>query len=296
MPASAVFMVRPAVCYSNPQTAESNSFQNQALVPDIAEVLEEFDRVVHLLRDEGIEVYVYQDIEEPQKPDAIFPNNWLGMHQDGIRVYYPMEAANRRIENNEQVRAFLDLQIPAKEILDFSHHEQTGEFLEGTGSMIFDYLNQRVFASQSSRTHKHLFIEMASLLGFEPIWFEAHDIQGKPYYHTNVMLSIGTQYALVCAEAISPSQRQMVLDALKHPQRSIIELSPQQVSAFAGNVLELSNVHNERVIAISETALNALDAVQLAVLSRSGLLLPISIPVIEKTGGGSIRCMLAEVY
>lgn len=296
MPASAVFMVRPAVCYSNPQTAESNSFQNQAQVPDIAVVLEEFDRVVSMLRDEGIDVHIYQDAEEPPKPDAIFPNNWLGMHQDGVRVYYPMEAANRRIENNEHVRAFLDRIIPAKKIIDFSHHEKNGEFLEGTGSMIFDYLNQRVFASQSSRTHKHLFIEMASLLGFEPIWFESHDIQSKPYYHTNVMLSIGTQYALVCAEAIPSSQRQMVLDALKHPQRSIIELSRQQVAAFAGNVLELTNMQNESIIAISETALNALDEMQLAVLSRSGLILPVSIPVIEKTGGGSIRCMLAEVY
>jgi hypothetical protein len=296
MPASSVFMVRPAVCYSNPLTAESNSFQDQTMAPDIALVLEEFDRVVHVLRDEGIEVHVYQDSEDPQKPDAIFPNNWLGMHQGGVRVYYPMEAINRRIENNEKVRAFLDFTIPAKKIIDFSHHEERGEFLEGTGSMIFDYLNHRVFACKSSRTDKKLFNEIALLLGFEPIWFEAHDIHGKAYYHTNVMLSIGTQYALVCAEAIEPSQRQNVLDALKHPQRSIIELSRQQVSAFAGNVLELSNTHNEKIIAISETALNALDEMQLAVLSRSGLLLPVSIPVIEKTGGGSIRCMLAEVY
>lgn len=296
MPASAVFMVRPAVCYSNPQTASSNTFQNHDSVPDINIVWEEFDRVVSVLQAEGIEVHVYQDTAEPQKPDAIFPNNWLGIHQAGFRIYYPMEADNRRIENNEEVRAFLDRNIPAKKTLDFSHHEQNGEFLEGTGSMIFDYLNQRVFAAQSSRTHKRLFIEVASLLGFDTIWFEAHDTKGKPYYHTNVILSIGTQYALVCTEAIAPSQRQVVLDALKHPQRSIIELSQQQVLAFAGNVLELSNMHNESIIVISETALNSLDEMQLAVLARSGLLLPVSIPVIEKTGGGSIRCMLAEVY
>jgi hypothetical protein len=297
MPASSVFMVRPAVCYSNPQTADSNSFQTESFAaPDISVVCEEFDRVVGLLESEGIDVHVYQDTAEPEKPDAIFPNNWLGIHKNGYRIYYPMEAINRRIENNEQVRKFLDSHIPAKKIFDFSHHEESGQFLEGTGSMIFDYLNNRVFASQSSRTHKNLFMEIASLLGFEPIWFNAHDTNGKAYYHTNVILSIGTQYALLCTEAIEPIQRQMVLDALSHPQRSIIELSRSQVAAFAGNVLELSNMHNERIIAISETALNSLNESQLAVLSRSGLLLPVSIPVIEKVGGGSIRCMLAEVY
>jgi hypothetical protein len=251
-----VFMVRPAAFGYNAETAATNGFQ---------------------------------------RPDAVFPNNWVGLHDHGIRVYYPMLAKNRRQERNHEVIAFLDEQLPAKQIRDYTAYEIQDLAMEGTGSLIFDYLNKRVFASVSPRTEPEIMQKISNDLGFEPILFDAFDMNGHAYYHTNVILSIGTKYALICADAIPEDQREKVLESLSYPERTIIPITRQQVDAFAGNVLEISNSNDELLIVISQTAVDSLRDEQIAVLQRSGLLLIANIPVIESIGGGGVRCMLAEI-
>lgn len=289
-------MVRPAVFYSNPETAASNAFQQTgAVVPNLETVLAEFDNLVFALRNEGIQVHVYQDTAPPEKPDAVFPNNWLGLHENAIRVYYAMEASNRRIEKNTDVCAFLDQMLPAKEIIDISEASERGVFLEGTGSLIFDYLTKRVFASRSSRTDENLARRIADKLGFEAVVFDACDVNGNAYYHTNVILSIGTRYAIICSESIPAEQRSTVIERLVYEGRTLIEIAREQVNEFAGNVLELRNSIDELLIVISERALECLHESQLAILQRAGFITPIAIPSIETFGGGSVRCMLAEI-
>jgi hypothetical protein len=292
-----VFMVRPAAFGFNPETAETNAFQQTEIVVDnlVETALEEFDLLVYQLKQEGIDVLVYQDTQLPEKPDAVFPNNWVGLHDQGIRVYYPMLAKNRRLERSPEVISFLDTHLPANKIHDYSHFEQQDLAMEGTGSLIFDHLNKRVFASKSPRTQPEIMLQVSHDLGYEPILFDAFDANGNEYYHTNVILSIGTKYALVCAESIPEPEREKVLESLKFPDRTIIPITRQQVNAFAGNVLEVSNTDDETLIVISRTAIDSLHDEQIAVLQRSGLLLIAEIPVIEKVGGGSVRCMLAEI-
>jgi len=289
-------MVRPAVFYSNPETSESNAFQQSGSVnPDLDVVLAEFDEVVFALRNEGVLVHVYQDVSPPNRPDAVFPNNWLGMHDNGVRVYYAMEAPNRRIEKNASVCDFLNQIAPATEVLDISDEAERGIFLEGTGSLIFDYLTKRVFASRSSRTDENLARHIAEKLGFEAVVFDALDANGNAYYHTNVILSIGTRYAILCAESIPPNQRSIITTKLACEGRTLIEISREQVIAFAGNVLELRNSLDELLIVISAPALECLTESQLLALQHAGYITPVSIPTIETYGGGSVRCMLAEI-
>ena len=292
-----VFMVRPAAFGFNAETAETNGFQKpETPVENPSEkAQEEFDQLVYQLQQEGASVLVYQDTLQPEKPDAIFPNNWVGLHDHGIRVYYPMLAKNRRLERNTDVIAFLDANLPAKQTRDYSIFESQDQAMEGTGSLIFDYLNKRVFASVSPRTQPEIMLKISNDLGFEPILFDAFDANNQAYYHTNVILSIGTKYALICTEAIPEDQREKVLESLKFPGRTIIPITRQQVDAFAGNVLEISNSDDELLIVISQTAVDSLRDEQIAVLQRSGLLLIANIPVIESIGGGGVRCMLAEI-
>lgn len=289
-------MVRPAVFYSNPETASSNSFQTGTdASPDFELVLAEFDALVFALQNEGVNVYVFHDLSLPPKPDAIFPNNWVGIHHDRMRVYYAMEARNRRIEKNNAVCTYLDQIAPAKEILDISDAAEKSMYLEGTGSLVFDYLTKRVFASRSSRTDEKLTHKIAEHLGFEPVLFDALDSNGKPYYHTNVILSIGTRYAILCSESIPHNEREKVISQLAFDERTLIEISREQVNAFAGNVLELRNSLDELLIVISSRALEVLSEAQLLALQQAGYITPVSIPTIEKYGGGSVRCMLAEI-
>jgi len=292
-----VFMVRPAAFGYNAETAATNGFQRTGVeVENPSELAqEEFDQLVFQLQQEGANVLVYQDSLQPEKPDAVFPNNWVGLHDHGIRVYYPMLAKNRRQERNHEVIAFLDEQLPAKQIRDYTAYEIQDLAMEGTGSLIFDYLNKRVFASVSPRTEPEIMLKISNDLGFEPILFDAFDMNDHAYYHTNVILSIGTKYALICADAIPEDQREKVLESLSYPERTIIPITRQQVDAFAGNVLEISNSNDELLIVISQTAVDSLRDEQIAVLQRSGLLLIANIPVIESIGGGGVRCMLAEI-
>ena len=292
-----VLMIRPACFNFNKETAQSNAFQKTSNIDNPNDLaLQEFDAMVSILRAEGVNVWVEEDSILPEKPDAIFPNNLLGIHPGKQIILYPMAATNRRLERDPQLISRIQTQLSGYSISDFSLSELDGEFLEGTGSLIFDHIQKRVFASRSIRTNETKALEIAEMLQFEPVIFDAIDEYSNAYYHTNVVLCIGTHFAIVCSESIPEFDRNRVIKALSENGRALLHITREQVSAFAGNVLELKNSSDETLIVLSSTAMNSLKPSELAFLQQFGLLLPIEIPFIEQTGGGSVRCMMAEVF
>jgi hypothetical protein len=292
-----VLMIRPASFKYNVETAHSNTFQKAPSTENPNDLaLQEFDAMVSILRAEGVNVWVEDDSISPEKPDAIFPNNWIGIHPGKQLILYPMSAENRRLERDPQLISRIQSQLPGYSITDFSLSEIDGEFLEGTGSLVFDHIQKRVFASRSDRTHEKKVLEIAEMLHFEPLIFDAIDENSHAYYHTNVVLCIGTNFAIVCSESIPEDDRNRVIEALSENGRALLHITREQVSAFAGNVLEVKNSSDETLIVLSSSAMNVLAPSELAFLQQFGLLLPIDIPFIEQTGGGSVRCMMAEVF
>ncbi len=299
--ASMVLMIRPVRFESNPQTAESNRFQED---PDAtpgeqqAAAICEFDGLVDALRDAGVQVIVVDDTPTPHTPDSIFPNNWITTHADGRVVLYPMEAENRRDERRSDVIDRLhDAGYQVNEIVDLSAHEDAGRFLEGTGSMVLDRSNRIAYACVSSRTHIDALGDFAQRMDYEIVSFDAVDSDGVPIYHTNVMMSLGEEFAVICADAIPrDEQREAVLRRLRETGHDIVSLSYDQLHAFAGNLLELANADGQHVIAMSEQALRSLDDDQVARLRGYGRLVSAPIDSIEQSAGGSVRCMLAEVH
>jgi hypothetical protein len=300
--ASTVLMIRPAHFQSNPQTAASNRFQETSSslpAEQHARALREFDGLVARLRDAGIEVLVVDDLEEVHTPDAIFPNNWISMHADGRIVLYPMEAENRRAERRVDIIDYLDNQCGRKvaEVVDLSFHELDGHFLEGTGSMVLDRTNRVAYACLSSRTHLAPLGDFAQRLDYDVVAFDAVDRRGAPIYHTNVLMNIGEQIAVICAAAIPrDDQREGVLARLRDTAHRVVELDYAQLDAFAGNMLELRNKDGDRVIAMSQQARESLQDDQLELLAGNGRIVAAPIDNIESAAGGSVRCMLAEVH
>ena len=292
-----VLMICPASFKYNIETAQSNAFQKATNIQNSNDLaLQEFDSMVAILRAEGVNVWVEEDSIFPEKPDAIFPNNWLGIHPGKQIILYPMAAENRRLERDPQLISRIQSQLPGYSMNDFSVSERDGEYLEGTGSLIFDHIQKRVFASRSNRTHEKKVIEIAEMLNFKPVIFDAIDADSHAYYHTNVVLCIGTHFGIVCSESIPENDRYRVIEALSENGRALLHITREQVTSFAGNVLELRNSSDETLIVLSSSAMNALAPSELAFLQQFGLLLPIDISFIEQTGGGSVRCMMAEVF
>jgi hypothetical protein len=263
----------------------------------------EFDRFVTALRAEGVNVLVVEDVAPPSRPDAIFPNNWISTHTGGIQVLYPMEARNRRIERRDDIIAAIESQagFRAQRRIDLTQHEAEGRFLEGTGSLVLDHMQRRAYACRSTRTDAGLVREWAQLLGYEPMVFSANDAAGRPYYHTNVMLSIGTRFAIVAAETIADGERAAVLEALGASGRRVITISAAAAAEFAANVLELATwdeaLGDSSLLVMSQRARAAFTAQQLQVLSAAvDTVLAVPIPTIEQVGGGGTRCMLAEIF
>ena len=217
-----VLMIRPACFNFNMETAQSNAFQK---APNIEnpndQALKEFDAMVSILRAEGVNVWVEEDGIFPEKPDAIFPNNWLGIHPGKQIILYPMAAENRRLERDPQLISRIQSQLPGYSMTDFTLSERDGEFLEGTGSLIFDHIQKRVFASRSNRTHEKKVLEIAEKLNFEPVIFDAYDTDSKAFYHTNVVLCIGTHFGIVCSESIPENDRNRVVEELSENGRSL---------------------------------------------------------------------------
>lgn len=303
--AEAVLLIRPASFGYNPETAATNKFQKQATGAgnEITAARREFDGLAGALVGDGVRVCIVEDTVEPPKPDAVFPNNWVSFHEDGTVVLYPMQPASRRRERRREI---LDevadrLGFKISRVLDLTAHEGHGRYLEGTGSLVLDHTERVAYACIAPRTHPEVVAEWGKELGYEPVVFSAVDRTGVPIYHTNVLMCIGETAIIVGAEAIVPADRGRVLERLRATGREIIEIGHQEIEHFAGNMLELGTwdeaLGDYRVLVMSETARHALSPQAFARLSAcTDEVLAVPIPTIERLGGGSVRCMLAEVF
>jgi hypothetical protein len=300
--ADAVLMVRPASFGWNPQTQASNRFQRDepGLASDANDrARAEFDALVQQLRGAGVTVTVADDAATPVCPDAIFPNNWVSLHADGTVVLYPMLARNRRLERRlEMIASLAAERLRAVErLLDLTQHESHGRYLEGTGSIVFDHARRIAYACLSPRTHQEPLAELCDELGYQPCTFTATDTAGVPIYHTNVMLSVGSRCTVVAAGAIDLHDRERVLSSLAAAGRHVEIIDAAQMAGFAGNVLELRTANAGSALVMSATAHAAFGPAALARLeSTVDRIVTAPIPTIETLGGGSVRCMLAEVF
>ena len=299
-------MVRPKAFGYNPETAHTNRFQR--LPPEGAGdagalAREEFAALARALESEGVTVCCVQDSARPVKPDAVFPNNWVSFHQDGTVVLYPMQSASRRFERRPELieTAIGELGFRVSHLLDLSWFEGEGKYLEGTGSLVLDNVARVAYACLSPRTHPEVLAEWSEALGYEVVTFSAVDRAGVPLYHTNVLLCIGARAVVVGAESIAPTDRGRVLERLAGNGREIIEIGHEEIGQFAGNMLELETwdeaLGDSRVLLMSERARRALKPETYARLSGcTDTVLAVPVPTIENLGGGSVRCMLAEVF
>jgi hypothetical protein len=301
--AADVMMIRPVAFAGNPQTQPSNSFQERDAgaidAANQAAALREFEGLAAALTQAGVAVHTFDDTIEPHTPDSIFPNNWVSFHADGSVVLYPMLAENRRLERRLDLLEMLSARhgFHATRVIDLTRHEQVGRYLEGTGSLVLDRIHRVAYACVSPRTDLDVLGDFAQQLDYDIVAFEAHDAGGAAIYHTNVLMSVGERFAAVCADAIREDERAAVLDQLRGTGRAVVELSLEQMAAFAGNMLELGSSLTGAVVAMSERARDALTMAQRKTLqSNSGPIVAAPIPTIEKLGGGSVRCMLAEVH
>jgi len=296
-------MVRPAAFGYNRETAASNAFQQAGAADDAAKARAEFDAFARALAGEGVTVCVAEDTPTPAKPDAVFPNNWVSFHADGTLVLYPMEARSRRLERRQEVidQVVKELGFRVTHFLDLMHHEDEGRYLEGTGSLVLDHAGRVAYACASSRTHPQLVQEWAEALGYESVVFQAADSAGLALYHTNVLMCIGARVVVVATAAIAPADRARVLERLRASGRELIEIGHEELRHFGGNMLELGTwdeaLGDSHVLVMSDSARRALQAPTFAQLSGcTDAVLVVPIPTIERAGGGSVRCMLAEVF
>jgi hypothetical protein len=300
--AAHVLMIRPVRFVGNPQTAASNRFQG-AIADETAALqhvaLREFSELAATLRTSGIEVIEFIDTPEPHTPDSIFPNNWVSFHADGTAVLYPMLAENRRAERRMDLLEALSAQhgFRIDRLIDLTHHERENRALEGTGSLVLDRVHRIAYACASPRTDLDVLGDFAQQLDYELIVFEANDRSGAPIYHTNVLMCVGENFAAICSECIREDERAGVLKVLQDTGHAIVDLSFDQMERFAGNMLELRTQAGEKRVAMSRSAFDALSADQRAQIERhAGPIVQADISTIERQGGGSVRCMLAEVF
>src|SRR5277367_3822654 len=300
--AGTVLMVRPASFGFNPQTAASNTFQQGPTGSEAdsvqSTVLREFDAAASALERAGVEVLVVLDSEKPHKPDAIFPNNWVSFHRDGTVALYPLMAPNRRAERREEILEFVVRRggFRVSRTVDLTHRETEQKFLEGTGSVVLDRAHRVAYACSSPRTDLDVLGEFAQQLDYQLVTFDAQDSAGRAIYHTNVLMAIGSAFAVVCGESIvKPDHRDAVFSRLLATGHEILDISRTQMDSFAGNILELATPRGP-LIALSGTALESLNPEQRRKLESHATLISVSIPTIERLGGGSVRCMLAEIH
>jgi hypothetical protein len=298
----AVLMVRPARFGCNPQTAPSNAFQAKpglSAESDLQKAaLREFHGLAEGLERAGVEVLIAADSQQPAKPDAIFPNNWVSFHHDGTVALYPMLAPNRRWERRDEIlqQVVREGEFRVSRTVDLTHRESQDKYLEGTGSLVLDRVNRVAYACSSPRTDLDVLGEFAQQMDYELLTFEAVDAAGAAVYHTNVLLAIGTGFGVVCSESIvNATHRAAVLSKLRSTGHTMVEITLAQMAQFAANILELA-VPSGRLIALSRTALDCLAPAQRRALESWASLIPAAIPTIERIGGGGVRCMLAEIH
>jgi len=298
--ATTILMIRPAAFGFNAETAANNFFQKTDSADPVLikrEAEKEFDAMVTLLKEKQIDVLVINDTEEPIKPSAVFPNNWLSTSPDGRIFIYPMYAQNRRTEKREDILQLLSKNFIVKDVQDWSELEVEGRFLEGTGSMIIDHDNKLIYAAISERTNPAALEKFATANGFSAVVFLATDKNGHPVYHTNVVMCLGEKFCVLCEEAIQEEWELIaVKQLLESTEHEIIPITREQMHSFAGNMLELKNKAGKSILVLSQTAFISLADEQKEKLSRYAELLSISIPTIEAAEGGSVRCMIAEIF
>lgn len=293
-------MIRPAAFGFNEETAGNNFFQSPpSLSSEIIQqrALQEFDDMIKLLEKNNIDVIIIDDTPAPPKPDAIFPNNWMATLPEGIVSVFPMYAMNRRAEKRNDILKMLAEKFIVKDVQDWSEYEAEGKFLEGTGSMVMDHDNKMIYASVSERTNLSVLEKFASTNGYQAIVFLATDKEGRPVYHTNVVMNLGENFAVLCEEAIDEEWELIaVRQLLGSTGHTIIPITREQMHAFAGNMLQVKNQREEKFLLMSQTAFESLRKEQIRMLEAYSRLLPVSIPTIEEIEGGSVRCMMAEIF
>ena len=300
--ASTVLMVEPIAFGYNAQTAENNYFQVEQKDADIqTKALEEFNNFADKLKSKGINVISVKDTLEPHSPDSIFPNNWVSFHNDGKVVLYPMFAPNRRVERRTDILETLKVKgFEITEIEDLSHFENQQKFLEGTGSMIFDHDHKIAYGSVSLRLDEELFRQFCTKFGFRPVVFHSYQNAGDqrlPIYHTNVMMCVADKFVVICLDCIDDEmEREKVQEVIKSTQKEIIEISEDQMQQFAGNMLQVQNEAGEKFLVMSESAYRSLTAQQISAIEKYCEIIYSDLNTIETNGGGSARCMLAEVF
>ncbi|MEL6926647.1 MAG: arginine deiminase-related protein [Bacteroidota bacterium] len=296
-----IMMVRPAHFGYDEETAANNAFQTNdtslSKATISAKAREEFDLFVKGLREAGVQVVVMDDTKAPRKPDAVFPNNWITTHEDGTVITYPMFAPNRRQERQPHILESLREQFHVHKIIELEQHESAEVFLEGTGSMIMDRPNNLVYACFSPRTHPQLLSHFCKLVGCKEVCFSAVDAEGQDIYHTNVMMAVGETFVVICLDTVrDPQERQMLLDQFDATGKDVVEISIAQMMAFAGNMLQVRSSDGQPLLVMSTQAYESLDLAQIQQLKKHTQLFHSPIHTIETYGGGSARCMMAEIF
>lgn len=293
-------MIEPIAFGFNEQTAVNNYFQVQQEGNVQEKALEEFNSFVEKLRAKGINVITIKDTIEPKTPDSIFPNNWVSFHQDGKGVLYPMFADNRRLERREDIINQIKEQFDVKEIIDYSKIENENKYLEGTGSMIFDHDSKIAYGSVSLRLDEELFRKFCAEFGFTPVVFHSYQTAGEerlPIYHTNVMMCVADKFVVICLDCIDDeTERQNVIDSIKNSGKELIEISEDQMQNFAGNMLQVQNNSGDKFLVMSQSAYKSLKPEQISAIEKYCEIIYSDLETIETNGGGSARCMLAEVF
>lgn len=302
---SKILMVRPARFAFNEETAENNYFQIRSELSDqesekeriAEEAIKEFDAFVNLLRANDVDVTVVQDTPDPYTPDSIFPNNWFSSHFSGELVLYPMFAPNRRQERKPHIIELLKRNMNHRKVVDFTFWENEGEYLEGTGSMVFDRRKKIAYCCRSPRTSEKVLADFCSRMNFQPVIFDAVDKNNNNIYHTNVMMAIGMQVAVICLESIKDvDERKKVISQLNSTGKIIVDISLEQVSQFAGNMIEVKSRNGSPLMIMSASAHNSLTSSQENIISTYNRIVSAELGTIEKNGGGSARCMIAEIF
>jgi len=294
---SHLLMIRPVNFSFNSETAGSNAFQAAATSNAQQQALQEFEGFVALLRENGVDVTVINDTPAPYTPDSIFPNNWVSFHEGGTVCLYPMYAPNRRLERKPGVLEQLSREFDIRATLDFSGYEQQGLFLEGTGSMVLDRDGKIAYACLSPRTDRAVLIDFCEKMDYTPEVFTAVDGKGQAIYHTNVMMCIADRYVVACVDAIADAAEQRSFIAtISHSGKELVRISLDQMNQFAGNMLQVHNDKGEKLLVMSSQAYASLDPAQISRLTAFNRILHAPLTVIETNGGGSARCMMAEIH
>ncbi len=296
---SHVLMIRPSAFGYNAETAKNNTFQHKPgsdQAPEIStEAIREFDQFVNVLRQQDIDVTVIEDNPVPKKPDAVFPNNWISFHQDGTIVTYPMYSPLRREERREDLIKNLTSRFKMNHRIHFEMFESHRQYLEGTGSLVLDRVNKIAYACISERTDKELLNDWGERMGYTPHTFYALS-NGKPIYHTNVMMAIASKVAVVCLDCLPDENERKELEESLSMHHALIKITDAQVQSFAGNMLALKNHNGEELMIMSSRALNSLTPLQKTEIEKYCRIVASPLPVIEDIGGGSARCMIAEIF